>query len=109
MLMCGFAGVRPGERVVRYEDTDEGSVIHEQQLARQQQLKERRQEQTRRGKASDFFLHSQAYTHDFLHTGIMCVSVRVKHNICIAHHAMGWLQTCSSLVHFVTFHDQSPK
>ena len=66
--MCGFAGVRPGERVVRYEDTDEGSVIHEQQLARQQQLKERRQEQTRRGKASDFLpasssIHPRLPTH----------------------------------------------
>lgn len=55
--MGGSAGVRPGEKVVRYEDTDEGSVIYEQQLARQQRLKEleqkeKQQEQARRGEAS---------------------------------------------------------
>ena len=47
MVMCGCAGVRPGERVVRYEDTDEGNIIYEQQLARQQQLKEAEQRQQR--------------------------------------------------------------
>lgn len=54
MVMCGFAGVRPGERVLRYKDTDEGSIIYEQQLARQRQLEalEQKQEQARRGETS---------------------------------------------------------
>lgn len=40
---------------MRYEDTDEGSVIYEQQLARQQRLEEleqKQQEQARRGETS---------------------------------------------------------
>lgn len=32
---------------MRYEDTDEGNIIYEQQLARQQQLKEAEQRQQR--------------------------------------------------------------
>ena len=55
MAVCGFAGVGPGERVLRYEDTDEGNAIYQQQLARQQlleALEQKQQEQARRGEAS---------------------------------------------------------
>ena len=89
LMVFGFAGVRPGERVVRYEDTNEGSLIHEQQLARQQQLDEleqRQQEQARHREASAFLpadvvkrLLMSPYKLD------LCVSDRLKQNICITH------------------------
>lgn len=73
----GSAGVRPGEKVVRYEDTDEGSVIHEQQLAWQQHLEEveqQQQERARRGEASILIPAGLSVSFLTPHTQALCAS-----------------------------------